>query len=332
MHIGAKPLLEHHPVFHSRNVEEARAFLHSKDFQLDGIDPRQVGEFDARINGVYLPAMWLGYIQYGSPASLRAAGRDDYWLHLPVRGQLEVVGRSDSVACDRRRAAVASPGCSNAYLVRSGPGCGGIRLSLTRAPLLAQLAVLLGEPPGRALEFAPEMDVTAGYGLTLARYLLMAIADLGGSGSMLANPHVGKSFEQLILTALLLSHPHTYSEALQRRGRPIAPRDVKRAVEYIEAHLDTGFTVADLVQATGVAGRTLFKHFKDFKGVSPMRYARNARFEQVRQALLRGDAEQGVTEIAASCGFGHPGRFAVEYRQRFGESPSQTLRRQRHRR
>jgi transcriptional regulator GlxA family with amidase domain len=56
-----------------------------------------------------------------------------------------------------------------------------------------------------------------------------------------------------------------------------------------------------------------------------MRYVRNLRFERVRQALLRAEAEDSVTRIAMSCGFSHMGRFAVAYRQRFGERPSQTL-------
>jgi transcriptional regulator GlxA family with amidase domain len=67
-------------------------------------------------------------------------------------------------------------------------------------------------------------------------------------------------------------------------------------------------------------------HFRDFKGVSPMRYLRNARLRQVRQALLRADPEANVTEIAMSAGFTHMGRFSVTYRTYFGESPSETLR------
>ena len=169
------------------------------------------------------------------------------------------------------------------------------------------------------------MDFTSGYGRGLAGYLLTAVSDIERNGSLLHHP----MFEQCIMTGLLLSHPHSYSEALRRLEKSIAPRDVRRAIDYIEAHLDTDLTIADIARATGVAGRTLFKNFKDFKGISPMRYVRNARFRVVRQALLRAAPEESVSRIAMSWNFTHMGRFSVEYRQRFGESPSQTLRRRR---
>ena len=157
----------------------------------------------------------------------------------------------------------------------------------------------------------------------------MAVADFDSSGSILRNPVMMSAFEQFIATGLLLSHPHNYAEALRRLETTVTPRNVRRAVDYIDAHLDQAITIADIVKATGVAGRTLFKHFKDFKGVSPMRYLRNARLLQVREALSRAEPEESVTAIAASWGFGHLGRFSIEYRRRFGESPSETLRRNR---
>jgi transcriptional regulator GlxA family with amidase domain len=83
------------------------------------------------------------------------------------------------------------------------------------------------------------------------------------------------------------------------------------------------------VAASGVSGRTLLQHFRDSKGVSPIRYLRNARFAKVRDALAQSEPADSVTAIALRWGFSHMGRFAVEYRKRFGESPSQTLRRRR---
>jgi transcriptional regulator GlxA family with amidase domain len=97
----------------------------------------------------------------------------------------------------------------------------------------------------------------------------------------------------------------------------------------MHAHLDQPITLADLVSASGVPGRTLLKHFENRWGMSPMRYLRKARLEHAQAALLRAEPGDTVTQIAMSLGFHHLGRFASEYRRRFGESPSETRRRSR---
>ena len=63
--------------------------------------------------------------------------------------------------------------------------------------------------------------------------------------------------------------------------------------------------------------------------MSPIRYLRNVRFAKVREALLQAQGGDSVTAIAMTWGFTHMGRFAVEYRKRFGESPLETLRQRR---
>lgn len=133
--------------------------------------------------------------------------------------------------------------------------------------------------------------------------------------------------EQFVITTLLLTQDSNYRARLRApNGHGIAVGSVKRAVDYIHAHAAAPLTLADLVAASGVAGRTLHKHFRLSKGVSPMAYLRGVRLQEARKALVAGDGSS-VTEIAARWGFEHLGRFAVEYRKRFGETPSQTRRR-----
>jgi AraC-like DNA-binding protein len=51
------------------------------------------------------------------------------------------------------------------------------------------------------------------------------------------------------------------------------------------------------------------------------------RLSQARRALLSSDCNVvTVTEIATGFGFVELGRFSVEYRKMFGESPSDSLR------
>jgi transcriptional regulator GlxA family with amidase domain len=58
-----------------------------------------------------------------------------------------------------------------------------------------------------------------------------------------------------------------------------------------------------------------------------MKLLKATRLNEVNKALTAADPGDCVTRIATDCGFSQLGRFAVEYRQRFGESPSETLKR-----
>jgi AraC-like DNA-binding protein len=329
MRFGNAPLLESRPVFHSRHVDETRAWLRGKEFRFDPMG-RNAARPDVRMNGVYLPSMYLGYLQYGVEAMIRAApARNDYWVQLPIRGSLDASIGGETIACSPRRAVVLSPTRDDYYFMRSDASGARVHICINREALLRQLAALLGEPMDRAVEFEAELALTSGYGRSLAGYMLMAVADFERPDATLHNPIMTSMFEQFIMTGLLLAHPHTYSERLRRRERPISPRDVKRAIDYMEAKLDAPLTLTDIVEVSGVPGRTLFKHFQDWRGISPMRYLRNARFERAREALKSAPPEASVTEIAMSWGFNHMGRFSVEYRRRFGETPSETLGRRR---
>jgi len=105
------------------------------------------------------------------------------------------------------------------------------------------------------------------------------------------------------------------------------PRGLKKAIEWLEAEPARQWRLRDLAAISGVAPRTLQKQFLRFVGTAPLTFLRELRFNRVRQQLLHAAAHVSVTEIATSCGFSHLGRFAIHYQQRYGESPSTTLRR-----
>ncbi|MBD3872579.1 MAG: AraC family transcriptional regulator [Acidobacteria bacterium] len=74
--------------------------------------------------------------------------------------------------------------------------------------------------------------------------------------------------------------------------------------------------------------RTLNTHH----GVSPIQYVRKLRLEAVRESLAASDPYTAtVGYIASEFGFRQLGRFSAQYRKTFGELPSVTLRRYRHR-
>lgn len=58
-----------------------------------------------------------------------------------------------------------------------------------------------------------------------------------------------------------------------------------------------------------------------------MSFLKQLRLERAREMLERSDINRSVTDTAISCGFGNLGHFAGDYFKRFGEHPSETLRR-----
>lgn len=103
-------------------------------------------------------------------------------------------------------------------------------------------------------------------------------------------------------------------------------RIAQRVLAYLEEHDRDVIYVADLCLATGSSERWLREALQAVYGVSPMRLLKLRRLNQVHRALLAAaPGESSVTELAMSYGFFDLGRFAISYRQIFGELPSETL-------
>jgi transcriptional regulator GlxA family with amidase domain len=117
------------------------------------------------------------------------------------------------------------------------------------------------------------------------------------------------------------------SSQLDSRERASTSWQVRRAEEYIEAHWSEPITIAGLARATAASARSIFFHFKNSRGQSPMSFVKQVRLEHAREMLQRGGVSHSVTEVAVDCGFGNLGHFAGDYFKRFGERPSDTLKR-----
>src|SRR5215468_9608401 len=105
-------------------------------------------------------------------------------------------------------------------------------------------------------------------------------------------------------------------------------RTVKRFEEAARANLDTPVRVSDLCRAVGVTPRTLERAVRAIHATTPVEFLHALRLTEARETLLsKCNTATSVTEVAMRFGFRELGRFAGEYRDRFGESPSDTLRR-----
>jgi AraC-like DNA-binding protein len=109
-------------------------------------------------------------------------------------------------------------------------------------------------------------------------------------------------------------------------GNRSTSRVARLAQEYIEDHYSNSIRMEYLCRSTGVSLRTLERSFLRYFQVSPFEYIKARRLNAARQALVAGDPScDRVTPIALDNGFTHLGRFSVDYREHFGESPKETL-------
>jgi AraC family ethanolamine operon transcriptional activator len=100
----------------------------------------------------------------------------------------------------------------------------------------------------------------------------------------------------------------------------------RRAEEFLDSHLDEPVTIREICRAVGGRSRTLHIAFQECFGISPVKYAKDLRLNAVRRQLLNAAPGITVTDVAMRWGFFHLGRFSQQYRSRFGEYPSATLR------
>jgi AraC family ethanolamine operon transcriptional activator len=123
--------------------------------------------------------------------------------------------------------------------------------------------------------------------------------------------------------AELLARPDDGRAACQLSQRA---RVVRRAEEYLQAHLRNPLSVLDLCREVAVSERTLHYAFREVRGPSPMAYFQAIRLNAVRRELKAAPAgTASVHAIARRWGFWHTGEFAAAYRRLFGELPSETL-------
>ncbi len=197
-------------------------------------------------------------------------------------------------------------------------------LRLETDALTAKLAAMLGAPPTQKLEL--ERAVRLSQLSLLQRTLLFLIGELDGPDSSLP-PVVLAELEQSILVAFLCGTPHNYSSLLNDSPATPSSRQVRLAEEYITGHWQEPITIESLARETQVSARTLFHHFKQSRGQTPMEFLKQIRLLHARDMLLDTGRETSVSAAARACGFGNLGHFAKDYGKRFGERPSETRKR-----
>jgi len=301
--------------FRSDDLDEVREWIartageHSR--VAHGVGP--LGFDLASVSG---PTMKLGWGRVGLENTLRAASSAAL-VHLQTMpGSTYRFGRSEQ-RTGADAAVIIAPG--QEFTRRSPPGR-TVSLQIDAPRLAAEIAARVAADGSESLLRSGVITLgapgRAGLLAALARFV-QATARASDPDLLLhSEPHV-----VAVVARLLLRHDVVV------RARPVTGRRIGDLEDWIESHLEEPITLGRLCSVAGVGERALAKIFESRRGMSPMRYVTERRLAAARSRLLRASAADEVTGIATDLGFTHLGRFAIAYREVFGESPSQTLRR-----
>jgi AraC-like DNA-binding protein len=142
---------------------------------------------------------------------------------------------------------------------------------------------------------------------------------------VIADPVAAHGLEQALIEAMTgcLGEGEVGEDSVAQRQHELIMRRFRRVVE---ERPDQPLYIPEICAAIRVASRTLRVCCREHLGMGPKRYLLLRRMHLARRApreAIPGAAS--VTEIATRYGFWQFGRFAVEYRSLFGETPSATL-------
>lgn len=144
---------------------------------------------------------------------------------------------------------------------------------------------------------------------------------------LLKNPSAQQvlSAELLKLAFHALMPTIQYTEQLKPQAYRI--RGVRRVIDYLQVHAAQLPSIPELCKIAELSERSLEYGFREYLGVTPIRYLSLVRLNGARRDLLAATPKrQTVANIALNWGFLELGRFSGVYRQLFEELPSDTLR------
>src|SRR3984885_8847428 len=313
------------PEFRTTDIDEAADAL-DRVYVAAELTPVGTKSVNMQMNALQLPLLTAGYLGFGVDIAIRADDVTAYYIDAPLSGRAVSRWRDGGVGKTTiGSVAVFTPG-TPCVLDWSGD-CGQICLKVSEPQMRRQLEAMLNRSVRKRITFDRQLNLRT----TAANdwyYLVRLLArEARQPGGLLDHRLAVGNLQLLLIQGLLQIQPHNYTEALIESEGPASAAVAKRAIDLMHAHPETPWGTAELARATGASARTLQRAFERSDQPSPMLYLRRLRLQRVHAELAANSPDSlTVTMVAGRWGFMHLGRFASQYRQLFGETPSETLR------
>lgn len=306
----------------TRHVDEARARV-ADLFCPHGLEPH--GDVDLHLTARRTPRVGIVEMDYGATVDITPEPLESFYLvQIPRRGTARVRHEDSEISSGPGLASVLSPRSATDMTWYAGNP--QVLVYLERSLVEECAAALSGTEPRGPLVFDLGMPLSSPDARSWLATVGCLRAELAGARPGAAAVHASE-LGHAVANQLVESQHHTHSALIAQRGG--APRGTaRRAARYVEQRLAQPLTVSSVAAAQGVCTRVLQEAFRRELDTTPLGFIHDLRMRTARARLLAADpGEVSVTDVALGVGMTHLGRFSVAYRDRYGESPSTTLRR-----
>jgi AraC family transcriptional regulator len=107
-------------------------------------------------------------------------------------------------------------------------------------------------------------------------------------------------------------------EVASRGG--LAPSQVRRLGEYIQAHLGDPMSISDLAEVAGLSASHFSRAFRQTFGLAPMRYVSIQRVQRAKELIMT--ARCSLADVGLACGLCDQAHLSRLFRRVVGASPS----------
>jgi AraC-like DNA-binding protein len=309
-------------LIHTNKPDEAQQFLGGL-YGEHGLRLQQAKNMDLEMRGFNFEDLHVGVIRYGSPAVASLDDRRPLWVFSYLHKGSITRGDGSPVA-QAGDTGVNAPDDMRDVVMSADMEL--VNLRILEGDMNQACRAMLGSDLSHPLRFVTDAPAGTAPAVTLTR-LIDRIAALPLYQHAAAR-QLERNLKSAALLELLLAWPNSYTQHLD--DQTALPASTQKARDYIHAHAADLPSLEDIARACHVGVRALSRGFEKHMNTSPMRYMLDYRLDQVRADMLQRRDAASVTEVAFKWGFLHLSMFAARYRERFGELPSETLKRARH--
>ncbi|MGX5736080.1 AraC family transcriptional regulator [Bosea thiooxidans] len=321
----AFPLEARGPDFVSRDSTATRLRLSELLGRSIHAEPLDAKGFEARLAGYDLADARIVWVDFPCGLKLYSENpRANLTVLLLERGSISFSSRSTTLTCPAGGAVALDTAASETITCEAGAR--GLLFTLPITTAADVIGTLFDRPAPRKLEIAAAFDAYSPLGTAIIGLLATAASGLHRDAPLRPSSHAARLLRDTVVTTLLEGLPHNYSDWFGRGQFEPVPWQIRQALDHIATHIDGSLTVQQVADAVGTSVRSLQQGFQRHRQTSPQAHLKAVRLARIRAELLDENARCSIEEIARRWGFVNRGHFALDYRQAFGELPSETRR------